>query len=274
MKQIIPIQNPYLGFALKGGPHAPMKAPHSHEELEVNLVLKGRSSYLLDSRRYTLDRHTLVWLFPGQEHILLEYSQDFEMWVIVFRPELVNQVCESPQYQVLKENNPAGYFCKRILPLDSLEIDRVLTSLASRQQNAALFNAGLAYVLPLAWSIYAATSQIPPSAEVHPAVENAIHLLNKNPFRSDLATLADHAGLSPARLSRLFNDQIGTSIVHFKNRLRIERFLKLYHQGRRKNIMETALEAGFGSYPQFHREFTRIIGCSPAQFRRRLLTNS
>jgi AraC-like DNA-binding protein len=274
MKEVISIQHPYLGYAQKGYSHAGMSASHSHDELELNLVLKGHSSYLLDSRRYVLDSHTLVWLFSGQEHILLECSQDFEMWVIVFRPELVNKLCESPGYHLLREKDPAGFFCKRILPSTSQEIDRVLTDITSREHNSTLFNAGLAYVLPLAWSIYSTTTVIPPSSDVHPAVENVIHLLNKNPFCDDLATLADQAGLSAARLSRLFKEQIGVSMVHFKNRLRIERFLKLYHKGRRKNIMETALDAGFGSYPQFHREFTRIMGCSPAEFRRRSTTDS
>jgi AraC-like DNA-binding protein len=273
MKEILPIQAPYLGYTQKARPHPGMSASHCHDELELNLVLKGHASYLLDSRRYMLDVHTLVWLFPGQEHILLECSQDFEMWVIVFRPELVTKICKAPGYHLLREKDPAGYFCKRIGTRDSQQIDQLLTDM-SHGHDATLFNAGLAYTLPLAWSVYSTTTEIPPSADVHPAVENAIHLLNKNSFCDDLTALAEHAGLSPARLSRLFKEQIGVSMVHFKNRLRVERFLKLYHKGRRKNIMDTALDAGFGSYPQFHREFTRIMGCSPAKFRRKHTTDS
>ena len=30
-------------------------------------------------------------------------------------------------------------------------------------------------------------------------------------------------------------------------------------------MLDAALEAGFGSYPQFHRVFKRVIGCSPAK---------
>jgi AraC-like DNA-binding protein len=34
-------------------------------------------------------------------------------------------------------------------------------------------------------------------------------------------------------------------------------------------MLDAALEAGFGSYPQFHRVFKRVIGCSPGSYRRR-----
>lgn len=34
-------------------------------------------------------------------------------------------------------------------------------------------------------------------------------------------------------------------------------------------MLEAALAAGFGSYPQFHRVFKRVVGCSPVDYRRR-----
>ena len=268
MKENLSIQHSRMGFVEKACSTAKMKASHYHDELEVNLILRGRSSYLLGSRRYVLEADTLVWLFPGQEHILLECSRDFEMWVVVFRPELVTKSCKTRGYELLKEKDPAGYYCKRIAPHQTQRIDRLFSDISS-SDDEALYNTGLAYALPLTWSVYSSTHEMLPSADIHPAVENAVHLLRKNPFHDDLTTVAEFAGLSPARLSRLFKEQIGVSMVHFKNHLRIERFLNLYRKGRRKNIMQTALDAGFGSYPQFHREFTRIMGCSPAEFRRR-----
>jgi AraC-like DNA-binding protein len=32
-------------------------------------------------------------------------------------------------------------------------------------------------------------------------------------------------------------------------------------------MLAAALEAGFGSYPQFHRIFRRVMGCSPGEYR-------
>lgn len=241
---------------------------HRHDELEFNLVLRGSSSYLLDKRRYWLGPDTVVWLFPQQEHMLLDCSPDFEMWIAVFCPALLRQICTSPSYQILLEGNPPSYFCRRIAEPQTARLHRLLAELDDADLEPTLLNTGLAYVLALAWTIHSTTSDVPRSADVHPAVENAVYLLKKDPRAGDLATLASRAGLSPGRLSRLFKQQIGVSMVQFRNRLRVERYVELYRKGRRKTVLQAALEAGFGSYPQFHREFVRVMGCSPTSFQR------
>lgn len=254
------------GDVVKLASRSRMEHFHHHDELEFNLVLRGNSSYLLDKRRYLMGPDTVVWLFPQQEHMLLDCSPDFEMWIVVFRQELLRQVCTDPFYQILLEGNPPGYFCKRIASPQTAQLDRLLTELGNRDLEATLLNTGLAYLLARAWTIHSTTTDVPPSADVHPAVENAVYLLKKDPMIEDLESLASRAGLSPGRLSRLFKEQIGVPVVHFRNRLRIERYLEIYQKGRRKTMLQAALEAGFGSYPQFHREFVRVMGCNPISY--------
>ncbi len=268
MREDLKLPQNLQGFVTKGYSYHRMVSPHRHDELELNVVLRGNSSYLLDTRRYFLGPDTIVWLFPQQDHILLDCSDDFEMWIVVFQPAMLRLICTSPSYQILTEGNPSGYFCKRIGSSQTARLDGLLSNLSPDDNDVVLFNTGLSHILALAWSMYCATTQIPPNADIHPAVENAAYLLKKDPLTGDLKSLASQAGLSPGRLSRLFKQQIGVSMVQFRNRLRIERFLQIYQKGRRRNMMQTALDAGFGSYPQFHREFVRIMGRSPAEFRR------
>jgi hypothetical protein len=61
----------------------------------------------------------------------------------------------------------------------------------------------------------------------------------------------------------LFKQQTGVALVDFRNRQRVEKFLAIYRTGQRTTMLDAALEAGFGSYPQFHRVFKRVMGCSP-----------
>jgi AraC-like DNA-binding protein len=53
----------------------------------------------------------------------------------------------------------------------------------------------------------------------------------------------------------------------------MQRFLEQYEAqrktGRALTLLEAAFEAGFGSYPQFHRVFRQLAGCSPAEYQRR-----
>src|SRR5215216_6455585 len=79
--------------------HAAADGPshaHRHAELELNLVVRGSASYLLGERRYELTPGTLTWLFPGQDHVLVDESADHELWWAVFRPSLVARTATMP----------------------------------------------------------------------------------------------------------------------------------------------------------------------------------
>ena len=73
--------------------------------------------------------------------------------------------------------------------------------------------------------------------------------------------------MSPSHLSRIFTAQTGVSISRFRNLQRLQRFLELYGSGRRTTALAAALEAGFGSYAQFHRVFREQTGRSPSALR-------
>jgi hypothetical protein len=51
---------------------------HRHDELEFNLVTQGTGELILRDRRHPLRRGALVWLFPEQDHILMQ-APDFRM---------------------------------------------------------------------------------------------------------------------------------------------------------------------------------------------------
>ena len=81
--------------------------------------------------------------------------------------------------------------------------------------------------------------------EVHPAVDTVARLLQADPDAGDLADLARRVGLSPSHLSRLFTAQMGLSISRFRNQQRLDRFMRLYGQGRSTTALAAAHEAGF-----------------------------
>jgi AraC-like DNA-binding protein/quercetin dioxygenase-like cupin family protein len=242
---------------------------HRHDELEVNLVLHGRGKYLLADRTYDLTRCTQIWLFPEQNHVLLEYSPDFQMWVLVFKPALVQRACTTDATRPLLELNPATAYCKQLTEEQTRRLHHLFREVSEAATDPARHNAGLAYAMLAAWHAQLAADKIPGHADIHPAVERAVRLLRYEDTPLALADIARHAGLSPARLSRVFQEQTGQSITDFRNRQRLERFLTLTAAEPRKKMIQAALEAGFGSYPQFHRVFKQIMGCSPQAYRRR-----
>jgi AraC-like DNA-binding protein len=95
-------------------------------------------------------------------------------------------------------------------------------------------------------------------------VISIVHALNKDPSLS-AGLLAKKLGLSPSRLTSLFREQMGVSIVEYRHRLRIERFFTLVAPGG-GNLLQAALDAGFGSYAQFHRVFRELLGTTPKEY--------
>lgn len=246
----------------------PMTGWHSHAEVELNLVRHGSGRYLVRNRRYDLRRFTLAWFFPGQEHILLDLSSDFEMWIVVFCPGAIRAACTTPGTAVLRKSAPPGHFCRLLPAAPAEQLDALCRQVAASVHEPEAFNAGLRFLLLRAWQLY--TSAPPPSGgyDLHPAIEQATRLLAEEEQAMRLEELAQRAGLSPARLSRVFKRQVGLSLTEYRNQRRVERFVRLYGEGRKMSMLAAALSAGFGSYAQFHRVFREVMGCPPARYRK------
>lgn len=239
---------------------------HHHAELELNLVTQGTGTYLLGNRRYQIRPGDLLWLFPAQDHVLINYSRDFEMWIAVFRHKLIKRAAADVADRVLLQTEPVETCCRRVAQQDFGRMEELFAELAAVRDRPGLLNAGLGYALLHAWRSFERAAEVS-VGDVHPAVERAARLIRDGSTALSLEELAHHAGLSAPRLSRLFKEQTGFAMVDYRNRLRVQRYLDIYGTGQRMTMLDAALEAGFGSYPQFHRVFKNVLGCSPAKYR-------
>ncbi len=237
---------------------------HSHDELEYNLVSRGTCSYLVGERRYDLRRGSLLWLFPEQEHVFINPSPDCEIWVVVLRQEALRRTVRTGLDPHLCERNPPWMLARPLPPAAFTAHDRLLTYQYAHRDNVAQSNAGLPYAVLDAWAAFQAADEDDVSKVIDPAVDLAARLLSRADAPEDLDELAKRVGWSPSRLSRRFNQQLGVSIADYRNRIRLERFLALY--GPATTVLDAALEAGFGSYPQFHRVFRQFLGVAPRTY--------
>jgi AraC-like DNA-binding protein len=76
--------------------------------------------------------------------------------------------------------------------------------------------------------------------------------------------LAGELGVSAGHLARAFKREMGVSLVDYRNRKRLDRFFEVVQRmGQTSNLLDAALEAGFGSYAQFHRVYRKFLGTTP-----------
>jgi AraC-like DNA-binding protein len=97
----------------------------------------------------------------------------------------------------------------------------------------------------------------------HPLVTAAIEMLSKDPSLGG-KEVASQLDISLSRLARVFKVEMGMSLVAYRNRLRLDRFMTLVDRGD-SNLLEAALAAGFGSYAQFHRVFRALRRKTPRE---------
>ncbi len=107
-------------------------------------------------------------------------------------------------------------------------------------------------------------NELPNTTAQHPTLRRAVHMLSRDPSLSG-EVLATRLGISLSRLARLFKSGLRMSLVDYRNQIRLERFSALVDGGTR-NLLKAALEAGFGSYAQFHRVFRAARGKSPREY--------
>ena len=240
---------------------------HHHREVEVNLVVDGTATYVLNMRRYELAPGSIVWLFPEQAHVLVDQSPDYLMWIAVFKPDLIGRLCLREDTWPLRQADPAGHFCRRLDAERATRLGTLFRELIEVMPHETHFNAGLGYALLTAWAYYRAADDLGEGYDIHPAVERAARMLHESVEPLGLKEIAHRVGLSPSHLCRLFKEQMGLSLVAFRNRQCLDRFVRLYGHGRRRTMIDAAMDAGFGSYAQFYRVFVRHMGCTPAEYR-------
>lgn len=240
---------------------------HAHETLEINVILRGSGQVLLEDRRYPLLPGHLIWLWPGQRHVPAHWSSDMLLWIVEWAPECWKPFARARRRDTPPPGTPGHSFCRR-LPAPALQrIGGLLASIAARSRPDA-FNRGLDFALFALWDEYLAGRPVPDCATFHPKLETVIGQLTDPAVNLTQAQLARRVNLSPYYLSALFQKQTGLTIPAFRNHLRLREFLRRFQAHPEIRLIQHALDAGFGSYAQFYRVFTRTIGLSPREWLR------
>jgi AraC-like DNA-binding protein len=218
---------------------------HFHEEPEVNGVVRGVALVGIGDRTLELRAGELVVFEPGQDHVLLQASDDLELFVMALRPALAERARGSVprvlDQKILLRERELDAFRERALALgevaDKISVEREIVEL------------------------FASVGGHPSTSRV--SSRRALGQLRSAPDVS-AAELARRLRVAPAQLSREFHRDLGLTLVEYRARVRLMRFIHLVDAG--ASLSAAALDADFGSYAQCHRTFQRALGCSPRDY--------
>ncbi len=236
---------------------------HTQDELEFNVVVRGSGRLLVEGREQEISPGMLVWLPAGPSHGLVSVSDDLALWVASFRPEFVDDLRQLDGSLTVG----GGVRTTWPAPADFDALSRQCFELLLHPRESATFNQRLASLLLLAWQT---PDRAPFERRVHPCVTRAARLLSSPDGPSTTPGLARRVGLHRNYLVPLFREQMGVTLLHFRNHARVQRFVRILAEREGRNALSASLEAGFNSYAQFFRVFGQVTGWTPSQHSRLL----
>jgi AraC-like DNA-binding protein len=235
-----------------------------------------------------MQRGQVAWIPPGVAHVVVDFSPHTDFWVLQPEPSWLELGLS--RVGIGKQQTGAGWLARLcgILP-DPPVFSPPQPDLESFEQAAQ--RAWGAYLhafrhpivdsrfewLP-AWSEGSAEQArrllldlteraLRMTVRASPAkprfARRAFNLLLVDPMLSR-DELCERLSVSEGHLSRRFPELFGVSLVEQRARTRLCAFVAEARPGR--NLLEASLKAGFGSYAQLHRVFTRHSGCGPREY--------
>lgn len=249
---------PHAAFWRRSDRRAQAFRPSVHAELVVLFALQGTAQYFIDGKVVALRPRSLLFAWAGTAHFLVSDTPDFDMWVALISDRFASPLPTVPQ--VAGRNHPVA--C-HVTNAARDELEQLADTVRSMPDALSV---GLGWWLIRAWHHFQ-TAPEGAGRVVHPAVDRAVRLLRSSPDLP-VGELARRSGLSPGRLGQVFRQEMGQGLVEFRTAEKLARADQLIRAGG-LDMLNAALEAGFGSYSQFFRSFVARRGVSPRLFYKR-----
>ena len=222
---------------------------HFHSEPELNLVVAGSATFGVGSSVKVLHAGDVLGFTPGQDHELLAGSSDLVLFAVGLRRALSRDVLRRSADTVLA-------------PLHARLRSGDVRALVARCADAT-GRAGAEQSVAELWQTAQAACKASDHTGPHVLTRRALTALDGSPELGREA-LAASARACPSELSRHFHEDLGLTLVEYRSRVRLLRFVE--HVDRGASFTAAALDAGFGSYSQCHRVFRGALACTPRDF--------
>lgn len=265
---------PY-GFTCERWEAAPMRRPDRHNEIELNLLLRGAVTYLIGGARVTLREGRLGAFWAAVPHQIIGARQNPEYFVITLPLAWFLQ-CRLPAR--LEDRLLAGSF---ITDPDSgrLDLDLLLCrqwerDLEGRSENPSTavqleLHARLrrlAEVLPEVPTRQSRGRAILGEAGVSKAEQMGAYIARHYRETVLIHDVAREVGLHPNYAMTLFKKSFRTTLNDYLTQYRIAQAQRLLATTDEK-VIHVALESGFQTSSRFYDAFRRACGCSPNRYR-------
>ena len=245
---------------------------HIHKYYEVLYVEKGSISYLIDDEEYIINPGDLILIPPHTEHRLLKFTTDISSrYILLFSEKFLNKY-STHNTKLLKVFERATEEKKYILSI--LEKDKFTLEKLLKTTSNILFSEGfgmdIEYISKFLKTIIIingiSIEKVDELPHNNSAIVNKItkfitlNIANKILIED----IANHLALSVSRVSHIFKEETGISILKYINKRRLYLAKEFIRSG--ETFIEVASKCGFQDYTSFFRTFKKEYGITPGEY--------
>ena len=221
---------------------------HHHSLYEMLYISKGKVQYGIEDQKYDLSAGDFILIAPNILHKLLKIVEEpCERIVLTFTSKYLDSFkTENTDLSVIFQtlNKMQGLFLSKEYGNDIL-FKSYFAQLLVRLNKEVSF-------------IETENESNEKNIIIHKAKMFAINNLDK---KISITDIANEVGLSVSRLSHLFKEKRGISLLKFLNKKRLTRAKDLLKNG--YSIANAANKCGYNDYSSFIRAFTKEYRMSP-----------
>ncbi|NOU71997.1 helix-turn-helix domain-containing protein [Paenibacillus sp. LMG 31458] len=259
---------------------------HCHQGMEFLYVHQGTGQIVVNSKVYTIQSGTFLYLQPYQlHHIQVEVRPDapFERTIISLEPSIFepyfasfphlnayfqhlwkNELEEQVLQQIDNNSFISQLFQHHHAGFSKYQLD-------AKQQNFALL------LLQIFQFLYAKGFGNPiengnglnPQRQLRYSEKIMNWLEGHYADEISLDTLADHLHISKYYVSRIFKQETGATLMDYILARRIRQACLLLITSN-KGIEQISIEVGMNNFPYFCQAFKKLVGTTPMKYRKKL----
>lgn len=241
--------------------------PHLHTHIEILYVLNGETEVTIGSTKKRLKKGDFSIAFPNRIHSYYTEKDTTSNVILTLFPvemsgdymnTLLKQYPTNPFIPTKMLHKDIPYSMKSLMEFQSIPVDLNVIS--------AFLQLILSRVMPL--------MELKPNRDKQPPGQTAkliTYLAENFTEPVSLDQLAAHIGVSKYSISRIFSEKLHTSYSLYINTLRIN-YAQTLLQRTNEDILSISFTCGYENSRTFNREFLKICGCSPREYRK-LITN-
>ncbi len=239
-----------------------LQTQHSHNYYEILYFEKGDATYVIEDRRYELQKNDLIFIRPTLYHCIeINSNAEYSRIQIAFSPyimekELIKKIPEKFEIIHCQSDGIIADIYKKLHYFDYrlTEEKDFLDILGSLLKE-------IIYALSLH-----SEEVLNSSFEISPLLTKALAYINANIFTiKDISEISNALFIAEKYLYKLFQTQLKITPKKYINTKRLLHAQKLLQRG--KKPTDVYQECCFDTYVGFYKQYVKIFGYPPSQER-------